>query len=223
MANFNVFMQGLFGTPQRLGWLDWFPLAEVCFGGFDPSKGEYLFVDVGGGKGHECRSVLGKYPEAQGKFALEDLPFVIDDVAQLDERVERVKHDFTTPQPIRGELFDLDKSVTRLTNSGARVYFLQNILHNWASPVCLTILGHLRDAMLPGYSKLLIGNVILSDENVPLRQSGLDIAMLLMHSGCQRSESEWRALLRDAGLEVKKVWHPEGDGDGIIEAEVPSM
>ena len=37
------------------------------------------------------------------------------------------------------------------------------------------------------------------------------------------SESEWRALLRDAGLEAKKVWHPEGDGDGIIEAEVPSI
>lgn len=75
--------------------------------------------------------------------------------------------------------------------------------------------------MIPGYSKLLIGNVILSDENVPLRQSGLDIAMLFMHSGCQRSESEWRTLLQDAGLEVKKVWYPEGDGDGIIEAEVP--
>lgn len=74
--------------------------------------------------------------------------------------------------------------------------------------------------MTPGYSKLLIGNIILPNDNVPLRQSGLDIAMLVMHSGSQRSEMEWRTLLKDAGFEVKNVWKPEGDGDGIVEAEV---
>jgi len=107
-----------------------------------------------------------------------------------------------------------------MVGEGARVYFLQNILHNWGSPVCFKILKHLKDAMLPGYSKLLVGNIILSDENVPLRQSGLDIAMLCMHSGSQRSEAEWRDLLGVAGFNVKRVWKPDGDGDGIIEAEV---
>lgn len=76
--------------------------------------------------------------------------------------------------------------------------------------------------MTPGNGKLLIGNVILPDENVPLRQSGLDIAMLLMHSGSQRSELEWRKLLQEAGFDVKNVWKPDGDGDGIIEAEILS-
>lgn len=75
--------------------------------------------------------------------------------------------------------------------------------------------------MIPGYSKLLIGNIILPDENVPLRASGLDIAMLFLHSGSQRSEAEWRALLEEGGFTVIKVWLPHGDGDGIIEAEVP--
>jgi hypothetical protein len=81
-------------------------------------------------------------------------------------------------------------------------------------------LKHLKDAMLPGYSKLLVGNIILPDENVPLRQSGLDIAMLSMHSGSQRGEAEWRALLGEAGFGVERVWKPHGDGDGIIEAEI---
>lgn len=75
--------------------------------------------------------------------------------------------------------------------------------------------------MLPGYSKLLVANIILPDENVPLRQSGLDIAMLCMHSGSQRSEAEWQALLGEAGFHVIRVWKPNGDGDGIIEAEMP--
>jgi hypothetical protein len=103
MANFNVFMQGLFGTPQRLGWTDWFPFEEICLDGFDEAKGNYLFVDVAGGKGHECELLLKKFPKMCGKLALQELPFVIDDISDLDSKVERVKYDFTTPQPIHGE------------------------------------------------------------------------------------------------------------------------
>lgn len=202
---FNTFMQGLFGTPARLRWLDWFPLDEVALHGFDKSKSEYMFVDVGGGKGHESEAVIKKYSESMsGKVVLQDLPFVIEDITELDSRIERLPHDFTKPQPIKT----------------ARTYFLQNILHNWADPVCDTILTQLKAAMEPGYSKLLIGNVIIPEENAPLRQCGLDIAMLTLHSGAQRSETEWSWLLERNGFEVKKFWHPPGDGDGIVEAEV---
>lgn len=102
MERFNTFMQGLFGTPQRLGWADWFPLKDVCLKGFDASQSEYVFVDVGGGKGHESELVLKKYPETKGKLVVQDLPFVIDDISELDYRVERMKHDFTQAQPILG-------------------------------------------------------------------------------------------------------------------------
>lgn len=102
MENFSAFMQGLFGTPSRLGWTDWFPVDEACLDGFDPAQGEYCFVDVGGGKGHEAQLVRRKYPDARGKFVVEDLPFVINDISDLDPSVERLPHDFTTPQPIKG-------------------------------------------------------------------------------------------------------------------------
>lgn len=88
--------------------------------------------------------------------------------------------------------------------------------------MCQTILSHVRDAMSPGYSRLLIGNIILAESDVPLRNSGLDIAMLYLHSGAQRSESEWRELVESAGLTVVKVWRPPGDGDGIVEVERPA-
>lgn len=74
--------------------------------------------------------------------------------------------------------------------------------------------------MTPGYSKLLIGNIVLADMSVPLRQSLLDISMLVLHSGQQRSQSEFRELLEGAGFKVVKIWLPPGDGDGIIEAEL---
>lgn len=74
--------------------------------------------------------------------------------------------------------------------------------------------------MTPGYSKLLIGNIVLADVGVPLRQSLLDISMLVLHSGQQRSQSEFRELLEGAGFKIIKIWLPPGDGDGIVEAEV---
>ena len=114
MANFNVFMQGLFGTPQRLGWTDWFPFEKVCLDGFDEARSKYLFVDVAGGKGHECELLLRKFPKLRGNFALEELPFVIDDISDLDGRVERVKHDFTTSQPIHSELVSWKRSFVHM-------------------------------------------------------------------------------------------------------------
>lgn len=103
-------MQGLFGTPNRLGWTDgWCPIQERILDDFDATKGEYCFVDVGGGKGHECQLLLEKFPDMRGKLVVQDLPFVIDDIRHLDSRVEKMYHDFTKPQPVKG----------------ARAYFLQ--------------------------------------------------------------------------------------------------
>ena len=95
-------MQGRFGTTH-IHWANWFPLKEVCIDGFSSGKGEHCFVDVGGGKGHEGELVLKKYPEVRGKFVLEDMPVVIDDITELNPRIEKVAHDFTKPQPIKGK------------------------------------------------------------------------------------------------------------------------
>jgi hypothetical protein len=210
MENFNAFMNGLFGSPGRLHWTDWFPFDKVCFDGYDTSKGsDCVWVDVGGGKGHHTQEMLEKYPNTLGRFVVQDLGLVIDDIAKSgvkrSPRIENQKHDFLTPQPVKG----------------ARTYWLANILHNWADPVCNVILANLREAMTPGYSKLIVANMVMADDNVPLRQSGLDIAMLYLHSGSQRSDAEWRELLESAGFKVINVWLPPGDSDGIIEAEVP--
>ena len=121
MENFNVFMQGLFGTPMRLGRTDWFPVKEVCLDGFDARKGEYCFVDVGAGKGHEAELVMTKFPDTKGKFVIQDLGFVIDDVTSLDERIERMAHDFTKPQPIKGNL--LHPFIFPLTTRKLRPWF----------------------------------------------------------------------------------------------------
>jgi len=63
-----------------------------------------LLVDVAGGRGHDIQAFKKAFPNKKGRLVLEDLPAVIDDISELDEGIERVKYDFFTPQPIKGEL-----------------------------------------------------------------------------------------------------------------------
>lgn len=118
MENFNVFMGGVFGAPAQLHWTDWFPFEEICLNGFDPRIGgsDYTWVDVGGGKGHHVQQLVDKYPNAKGKFAVQDLGFVIEDAeknhAPLSSQIDLMTHNFLEPQPIKG----------------ARTYWMANIL-----------------------------------------------------------------------------------------------
>lgn len=73
--------------------------------------------------------------------------------------------------------------------------------------------------MLPRHSRLLISNFILTDEPT-LQQLDMDISMLFLSGGAQRSEPEWTALFESAGMRVIKFWHPPGDQNGIVEVEL---
>ena len=101
---------------------------------------------------------------------------------------------------------------------GARVYHLRAILHDWPTAVCRTILSHIADAMTPNYSKLIIRDFILPDSNVPLYTACTDIRMMLLHAGLERTESQWKELLNEVGLELEGFWAVERGGEGVVEA-----
>ena len=87
---------------------------ENIIDGFDASISDALFVDITGGRGHEVSQLKAKFPDAPGRFILEDLPVVIDDIKELDTSIERIKYDFFVSQPVKG----------------ARAYFMANVMHN---------------------------------------------------------------------------------------------
>lgn len=45
----------------------------------------------------------------------------------------------------------------------------------------------------------------------------MDINMLTLLSGMERTEKQWRALIDQGGLNVIDIWRPEGDTEAIIE------
>jgi O-methyltransferase domain len=200
--NFNTFMAGkLNATNTGQSWEEAYPVKENIIDGFDASVSDALFVDIAGGRGHEVGQLKARFPDAPGRFVLEDLPAVIDDIKELDSSIERIKHDFFEPQPVKG----------------ARTYFMANILHNWPDDDCRKILKNVVQAMAKGYSKLLVSDDIVPDTNCPLRTFGRDIGMLSLHSGSQRSEKQWAALLEPVGLKISRFWY-FAKGEGLIEA-----
>jgi hypothetical protein len=99
------------------------------------------------------------------------------------------------------------------------VYFLQYILHNWSDKYCLMILKHIRDAMTPGYSKLIIHDIVLPAVGASEVQARFDLVMMAINSGMERSARDFTVLLETAGFKVTETWSWP-DKNGIVEAEV---
>lgn len=73
--------------------------------------------------------------------------------------------------------------------------------------------------MTPGYSKILLNEYILPDYGCSMGPAIMDMNMLTLNSGMERTKKQWRELIKEAGLNVVKLWQPEGDTEGIIEID----
>lgn len=107
LSRFNSFMEGQ--RANRPFWGDWFPVRDVILNAPGLNSDRPLLVDIGGGRGHDLLDFKARFPDAQGKLVLEDLPSVIDEVRQANDLekagIETVKYDFFGEiQPVHGML-----------------------------------------------------------------------------------------------------------------------
>lgn len=72
--------------------------------------------------------------------------------------------------------------------------------------------------MEPGYSRILINDWVLPDTGAPLLPALLDIQMMAVLSGMERTESQWKELLDSVGLKIVKIWSSGKEVEGLIEA-----
>lgn len=96
LAFFNDYM-ALRRQPE-LSWLTVYPVSEQTLD-WDPERAVY--VNVGGGIGHQCAHFKEKYPHVPGRVVLQDMPHSIAQ-ALPTPGVENMVHDFFEPQPIHG-------------------------------------------------------------------------------------------------------------------------
>ena len=81
-------------------WLDIYPVEKETTG-WDPETP--IFIDIGGGIGHQCAELKAKYPKLQGRVILQELPHCIDQ-AMPTPGVENMVHDCFQPEPVKGML-----------------------------------------------------------------------------------------------------------------------
>lgn len=99
-ARFATFQQYM--MQQREGmptWLTVYPVGRETKE-WDPDRP--VFVDVGGGLGHQCVALKAKYPDLRGRVILQDLPHAIE-AALSTPGVQNMVHDFFSPQPVKGK------------------------------------------------------------------------------------------------------------------------
>ena len=70
--------------------------------GFSGEDSAVMFVDVGGGYGHEVQEIKKRYPDLPGRMILQDLPETISQITAAPN-TEAMAYNFFTPQLIRGE------------------------------------------------------------------------------------------------------------------------
>jgi hypothetical protein len=171
-------------------------VAAYDFGGIDK------VVDVGGGHGLLLTTILRAHPDMHG--VLLDLPNVIAgtqpllDAAGLDGRCETVAGDFFASVP-----------------EAADAYVLAQILHDWDDERCHSILVNCRQAMRPD-AKILVVEQVLPLANEPSFGKWLDLHMLVLVTGRERTETEYAALFEVAGFKLTRVI-PTASGACIVE------
>ena len=78
--------------------------------------------------------------------------------------MEAVVHDSSLNSRSKVSWGSNDPQTVILTRQpGARVYYFRSILQDWPDDKCKLILMHLASAMKPGYSKILLNELILHD------------------------------------------------------------
>lgn len=94
------------------------------------------------------------------------------------------------------------------------------VLHDWSDQSSIDILKQIAAVMKPGYSKVLINDIVIPVTGTSCYQAALD-CLVVQASANERTEAVWREVIHKAGLKLVRIW-PDGRGyESIIEAELP--
>jgi O-methyltransferase domain/Dimerisation domain len=148
-------------------------------------------VDVGGGNGALLRALLAEVPGLRGVIL--DLPETDRDEEALGERITFVAGSFFEEMP------------------SGDTYILSGILHDCDDEAATTILKTIRAAAPPN-ARLLVIDAVIPPGNEPHGSKWLDLLMLVLAGGRERTDPQWRRLLEGADFE------PIAVEDGLIQA-----
>jgi hypothetical protein len=148
-------------------------------------------VDVGGGQGTLLEKILQFNPDMRGT--------VFDTASTIEKSTQQPGSNSWGKRCsyVTGDFF---ASVPQ----GADAYLLCGVIHDWDDYRAITILGNCRRAMTKN-SRVLMVDMVVPHTNVNCFSKLLDLNMLVMTGGRERTETEFRALLDASGYKLTKI------------------
>jgi hypothetical protein len=149
-----------------------------------------VVADIGGASGSVLVQLLADEPDRRG--VVFDLPEVVPDARRrieeegLTDRIDVVGGSFFESVP------------------PADVYVLSYVLHDWDDEHCRRILGSIRAAAEPGARLVAVEGIVPAGDEPHLTKA-IDLVMLAMGGGKERSADEYRQLLSSAGFTLDRI------------------
>jgi len=148
-------------------------------------------VDVAGGHGQVLMAILHKHPQMRG--ILFDVAHVIEgarpriEQAGLGARCTTATGDFFKAVP-----------------EGGDAYIMKHIIHDWDDDRAAAILQNIKRGMKPG-GRVILLETVLAAANQPDFGKLIDLEMLLLPGGRERTADEFRALFARAGFPAVRI------------------
>ena len=176
-------------------------VAQSCLEVYDFSPFKTM-CDLGGGYGHFMMALLSKYPHMHG--IVFELPEVIQAIiaqqgSKLNERCELVAGDFFKQVPEHVDAF-----------------LMKSVLHDWNDADSIAILKNCH-RVLPHAGRVFLIEVVLADKQHSFPYC-MDLLMMAVTGGKERTLQEWHNLLFQGGFELVKIIPTETEFS-VIEAK----
>jgi hypothetical protein len=159
-----------------------------------------LIGDIGGGQGHLLQAVLAVNPHLRG--VLFEAPHVIEQASGI------------APDRLSLQAGDFFKDKMPACDA----YLMMDIIHDWSDEESTRILKNLRRSV-PAHAKLLLIEAVIRDDSIPNFVKILDIHMMTLVTGRQRTWQEFEKLLEPCGFRLEREIDAGGDFS-ILEAVV---
>jgi hypothetical protein len=165
------------------------PIVAAC-----DLAGTRTLADIGGGRGSLLATILRAHPDLRG--TLFDVPSVLAEAQQGGPLAESGIAERC--QLIAGSFFDD-------LPPGRDAYLLKWILHDWNDEDVRRILRNCRRAMGGAGKRLLVAEMLIESGNRPSPAKVMDIFMLALVGGRERTIGEYRALFADTGFKLERM------------------
>ncbi len=165
-------------------------------------SGVRRLIDIGGAHGHLVAAILSRYPEMKG--VVFDLPSVVSGAADVlteagvADRAEMVGGDYLRAVPAEGD-----------------AYTISHVLHQLTDADAVTVLINIRKVMAP-VGRVLVIDPVIPEGDVPHPGKFMDITMLALTQGRDRTEPELAGLLEQAGLRHVETIAPSAPSSVVI-------